>query len=63
MIFSENGHLTDREVYTLKKIKADASTIGLGSSETEGQGTTNQETGQVKMDSARRKKRKKSGIL
>lgn len=47
----------------MKKIKADASTIGLGSPETEGQGTTTQETGNVKMDSSRRKKRKKSGGL
>ncbi|MBW8349505.1 YuzL family protein [Bacillus sp. IITD106] len=37
--------------------KADPSTIGLGSSQTMGQGTTNRETG-VKKDSARKKNKK-----
>ncbi|MGN7299530.1 YuzL family protein [Ferdinandcohnia sp. SAFN-114] len=43
----------------MAKRKKDPSTIGLGSSDVEGQGTTNQETGQMEMDSSRRKKKKK----
>ncbi|NSL51016.1 YuzL family protein [Calidifontibacillus erzurumensis] len=39
--------------------KADPTTIGLGSPEVEGQGTTMKETGKKKMDSARRRNRKK----
>jgi len=46
-----------------RETKADPTTIGLESADVEGQGTTTKETGKVKMDSARRKHRKKSGIL
>lgn len=46
-----------------RETKADPTTIGLGSADVEGQGTTTQETGKFKMDSSRRKKRKKSGGL
>lgn len=42
----------------MAKRKKDPSTIGLNSSQIEGQGTTNQETGQMKMDSSRHKKKK-----
>nr|WP_077621002.1 YuzL family protein [Bacillus sinesaloumensis] len=42
----------------MAKRKKDPSTIGLDSPQVEGQGTTNQETGQMKMDSSRRKKKK-----
>lgn len=42
----------------MKKRKKDPSTIGLNSSQVEGQGTTNTETGGVKQDSARRKNKK-----
>lgn len=60
----KNGHHTDREVYAMpRETKADPSTIGLGSADVEGQGTTTKETGKMKMDSSRRKNRKKSGIL
>lgn len=47
----------------VREAKADASKIGLGSPDIEGQGTTMKETGKVKMDSARRKSRKKAGGL
>ncbi|MEH7236481.1 YuzL family protein [Bacillus sp. JJ1562] len=40
------------------KRKKDPTTIGLGSADVEGQGTTNRETGQKEMDSSRRKKKK-----
>lgn len=43
----------------VSKRKADPSTIGLSSSETEGQGTTTRETGRKKADSSRKKQ---SGI-
>ncbi|WP_102346473.1 YuzL family protein [Bacillus sp. Marseille-P3661] len=46
-----------------KKIKVDHSKSGLGSPDVEGQGTTTQETGSFKMDSARKKNRKKAGGL
>ncbi|MEK0288988.1 YuzL family protein [Caldifermentibacillus hisashii] len=39
----------------MSKRKADPSTIGLSSSETEGQGTTSRETGRKKADSSRKK--------
>ncbi|MDZ5474513.1 YuzL family protein [Bacillus sp. 31A1R] len=42
----------------MSKRKKDPSTIGLGSPQVEGQGTTNTETGGVKRDSARRKTKK-----
>ncbi|HEO8419701.1 TPA: YuzL family protein [Yersinia enterocolitica] len=38
--------------------KADPSTIGLGSTQPEGQGTTTQETGRTKADSSRKKQKK-----
>ncbi|WP_407270325.1 YuzL family protein [Radiobacillus sp. PE A8.2] len=38
--------------------KANPSTIGLNSSETEGQGTTRKETGKVKADSSRKKQKR-----
>ncbi|RSK26683.1 YuzL family protein [Bacillus sp. HMF5848] len=37
------------------KRKKDGSKIGLGSSQVEGQGTTTTETGNMKLDSARKK--------
>ncbi|WP_110927886.1 YuzL family protein [Bacillus massiliglaciei] len=40
------------------KIKKDPSTIGLGSSQIEGQGTTNKETGSHTASSARKKQKK-----
>lgn len=42
----------------MTKRKADPSTIGLNSSETEGQGTTTQETGRQKVDSSRKKNKR-----
>lgn len=42
----------------MKKRKADPSTIGLSSPQVEGQGTTNQETGNRKASSARKKQDK-----
>ncbi len=42
----------------LGKRKKDPTTIGLGSSNVEGQGTTNQETGKMELDSSRKKKKK-----
>ncbi|KKB33489.1 YuzL family protein [Bacillus thermotolerans] len=42
----------------MSKRKADPSTIGLGSSEIEGQGTTNRETGRKKADSSRKKQKR-----
>ncbi|WP_404996192.1 YuzL family protein [Caldifermentibacillus hisashii] len=39
----------------MSKRKADPSTIGLNSPETEGQGTTTRETGRKKADSSRKK--------
>ncbi|RFU66342.1 YuzL family protein [Peribacillus saganii] len=41
----------------MAKRKTDPSTIGLGSSQPEGQGTTNRETGSYKADSTRKKKK------
>lgn len=41
----------------MSKRKADPSTIGLSSHETEGQGTTNRETGKRKIDSSRKKQK------
>ncbi|MEK4440275.1 MULTISPECIES: YuzL family protein [unclassified Niallia] len=38
--------------------KADPSTIGLGSSQQEGQGTTSKETGKTKEDSSRKKQKR-----
>ncbi len=38
--------------------KADPSTIGLGSTQPEGQGTTTTETGRTKEDSSRKKQKK-----
>ncbi|MEN2767979.1 YuzL family protein [Ornithinibacillus xuwenensis] len=32
--------------------------VGMGSSDVEGQGTTNRETGKVKVDSSRKKKKR-----
>jgi len=46
------------EVKKLAKRKADPSTIGLESHDTEGQGTTNVETGGKKKTSSRKKNRK-----
>ena len=40
------------------KRKADPSTIGLGSPQVEGQGTTNVETGMKEVSSARRKQKR-----
>ncbi|MEH7381898.1 YuzL family protein [Bacillus sp. JJ1533] len=42
----------------MAKRKKDPTTIGLGSSDVEGQGTTNQETGRMAVDSSRKKKKK-----
>ncbi|MEH7224386.1 YuzL family protein [Bacillus sp. JJ1566] len=42
----------------MAKRKKDPTTIGLGSPNVEGQGTTNRETGQMEMDSSRKKKKK-----
>jgi hypothetical protein len=42
----------------MSKRKKDPSTIGLNSPQVEGQGTTNRESGNMKMDSARRKQDK-----
>ncbi|WP_312096152.1 YuzL family protein [Niallia sp.] len=38
--------------------KADPSTIGLSSTQPEGQGTTTKETGRTKADSSRKKQKK-----
>ncbi len=46
------------EVNNVPKRKADPSTIGLGSSETKGQGTTRRETGKYGLDSSRKKKKR-----
>ncbi|WP_438824627.1 YuzL family protein, partial [Bacillus sp. JJ1521] len=46
------------EVMILPKRKKDPTTIGLGSPNVEGQGTTNQETGRMELDSSRKKKKK-----
>lgn len=43
--------------------KKDPSKVGLSAPDVRGQGTTNIETGQTKMDSSRKRNRKKSGIL
>ncbi|MFE8699486.1 YuzL family protein [Cytobacillus sp. FJAT-54145] len=43
----------------MAKRKADPSTIGLGSSQVEGQGTTNREFDGTSKDSARRKTKKR----
>lgn len=40
------------------KRKADSSTIGLNSSQVEGQGTTTMETGSKQMSSARKKQKR-----
>lgn len=40
------------------KRKKDPSTIGLGSSQVEGQGTTNQETGAARVSSANKKQKR-----
>ncbi|WP_400246095.1 YuzL family protein [Niallia sp. JL1B1071] len=42
----------------MSKRKADPSTIGLGSTQPEGQGTTKKETGRAKADSSRKKQKK-----
>jgi len=42
----------------MSKRKADPSTIGLNSSEVEGQGTTTNETGRQKADSSRKKQKR-----
>jgi hypothetical protein len=42
----------------MSKRKKDPSTIGLNSSQVEGQGTTNEETGRIKVDSSRKKQDK-----
>ncbi|MBM4761953.1 YuzL family protein [Bacillus sp. B15-48] len=42
----------------MSKRKKDPSTIGLNSSQIEGQGTTNRETGQLKASSARNKQKR-----
>ncbi|WP_335869000.1 YuzL family protein [Bacillus sp. 2205SS5-2] len=42
----------------MSKRKADPSTIGLGSSDTKGQGTTTRETGRKKADSSRNKQKR-----
>lgn len=42
----------------MSKVKKDPSTIGLASSQVEGQGTTDSEIGGNKKDSARRKTKK-----
>jgi|GEM_PF-4805784 len=42
----------------MAKRKADPSKIGLGSHDTEGQGTTNHETGEKERSSSRKKNRK-----
>ncbi|MDF2902885.1 MAG: YuzL-like protein [Bacillus sp. (in: firmicutes)] len=42
----------------MSKRKQDPSTVGLSSSQVEGQGTTNQETGGRKADSSRRKQKR-----
>jgi len=41
----------------MSKHKKDPATIGLNSSQVEGQGTTNQETGRVKAPSSRNKQK------
>ncbi|THE10392.1 YuzL family protein [Bacillus timonensis] len=41
----------------MAKRKKDPSTVGLSSANVEGQGTTNQETGRISMDSSRKKKK------
>ncbi|MDQ0217791.1 YuzL family protein [Peribacillus cavernae] len=38
--------------------KKDPTTIGLGSSQVEGQGTTNQETGTMKVSSTKKKQKR-----
>ncbi|MBM7573664.1 YuzL family protein [Aquibacillus albus] len=42
----------------MSKRKVNPSTIGLGSSETEGQGTTRREIGSKKADSSRKKQKR-----
>ncbi|KAB7668372.1 YuzL family protein [Bacillus sp. B1-b2] len=42
----------------MAKTKADPSTIGLNSSQVEGQGTTTRETGSKKEDSSRNKQKR-----
>ncbi|MBO8178182.1 YuzL family protein [Aeribacillus pallidus] len=42
----------------MKKRKKDPSTIGLSSSQVEGQGTTQQETGSQSLDSSRKKQKR-----
>ncbi|MHC0035632.1 YuzL family protein [Pseudoneobacillus sp. C159] len=42
----------------MAKRKKDPSKVGLNSPQVEGQGTTNRETGKMKMDSARKKQDK-----
>jgi len=46
------------EVSKLSKRKADPSTIGLNSSQVEGQGTTSRENNSVKADSSRKKQKR-----
>ncbi len=46
------------EVKHVSKRKKDPSTTGLGSPDVQGQGTTNRETGERKLSSTRRKKKK-----
>ncbi|WP_285849315.1 YuzL family protein [Niallia taxi] len=46
------------EVKTVSNRKADPSTIGLGSTEVQGQGTTMKETGNRKSDSSNKKQKK-----
>ncbi|MFT4414122.1 YuzL family protein [Fredinandcohnia humi] len=42
----------------MPKRKKDPSKVGLNSPDVEGQGTTEQETGNMKMDSSRRKQKR-----
>ncbi|GAA0494135.1 hypothetical protein GCM10008986_20810 [Salinibacillus aidingensis] len=42
----------------MKERKANPSKVGLGSPETEGQGTTNRDTGRKKADSSRKKQKR-----
>ncbi len=46
------------EVNTVSNRKADPSTIGLGSTDVQGQGTTMKETGNKKADSSRKKQKR-----
>jgi hypothetical protein len=43
---------------TMPKHRKDPSTVGLGSPEVQGQGTTEKETGTEKIDSSRKKKKR-----